>query len=43
MKSDEKKVYAKPILVRIDNIKNVTRDCPDFSCSIDVPPPPPAP
>jgi len=32
--------YEKPVLKRLDNIKDITFDCVGFSCSIAVPPPP---
>lgn len=35
--------YAKPVLVKHANLKAITFDCPDWSCSIVVPPPPAAP
>lgn len=42
MKHSEKMTYSKPMLKKIDNIKNITFDCVDFNCSIVVPPEPTA-
>jgi len=32
--------YEKPRLVRLENIKEVTFECPAWQCSVTVPPPP---
>lgn len=40
MKYGEKKSYEKPELEKLENIKHITFDCPEFACSIEVPPPP---
>lgn len=33
--------YKKPKLVKIDSLKDITFNCPQFQCSITIPPPPP--
>lgn len=40
MKHSEKMNYQKPLLTKLDNIRDITLDCPEFNCSIEVPPPP---
>jgi len=40
-KSDHREPYAKPELVRHDNLKDITFECPAWQCSVVVPPPPP--
>jgi hypothetical protein len=32
--------YAKPELVKQDNLKAITFECPNWQCSVAVPPPP---
>ena len=32
--------YAKPELVKQDNLKDITFECPNWQCSVTVPPPP---
>ena len=32
--------YAKPELVKRDNLKDVTFECPNWQCSVTVPPQP---
>lgn len=32
--------YSKPELVRHDNLKAITFECPEWQCSVTVPPPP---
>jgi hypothetical protein len=39
-KSDHREPYAKPELVKHSNLKEITFECPDWSCSVTVPPPP---
>ncbi|MHB8860087.1 MAG: hypothetical protein ACYC6Z_11510 [Thermoleophilia bacterium] len=39
-KSDHRETYAKPELVRHDNLKDITFECPNWQCSVTVPPPP---
>jgi len=39
-KSDHREPYAKPGLVKHDNLKEVTFECPDWQCSVTVPGPP---
>lgn len=34
--------YAKPELVKHDNLKAITFECPNWQCSVTVPPPPAA-
>lgn len=38
--SPKKSNYEKPMLTRLDNLKEITLECPEFQCSIAVPPPP---
>jgi len=33
-------IYAKPELTRHDNLKEITFECPQWQCSVTVPPPP---
>jgi hypothetical protein len=35
-----KKAYDKPVLVKHENLKEITFECPDWQCSVTVPPPP---
>lgn len=35
-------IYAKPELVRHENLKEITFECPQWQCSVTVPPPPAA-
>jgi len=32
--------YAKPVLIKHDNVKDITFECPNWQCSVTVPPPP---
>ena len=32
--------YAKPEMVKHDNLKDITFECPNWQCSVVVPPPP---
>ncbi len=32
--------YARPELVKQDSLKELTFECPDWQCSVTVPPPP---
>jgi hypothetical protein len=41
-KSDHRELYAKPELVKQDNLKDITFECPAWQCSVTVPPPPQA-
>ncbi|MHB1003593.1 MAG: hypothetical protein ACYC1B_07190 [Thermoleophilia bacterium] len=36
-KSDHREAYTKPELVRHDNLKAITFECPDWQCSVTVP------
>ncbi|MHB9053403.1 MAG: hypothetical protein ACYC5F_05380 [Thermoleophilia bacterium] len=38
----QKTTYVKPALIRLDNVKDITFECPSFTCSIYVPPSPSA-
>lgn len=40
MKDERKETYSKPELVRIANLKAITAECPNWQCSVTVPPPP---
>lgn len=42
-KSDLRAPYAKPELVKHENLKDITFECPEWSCSVVVPPAPPGP
>ncbi|MHB1361774.1 MAG: hypothetical protein ACYCW5_04135 [Thermoleophilia bacterium] len=35
--------YTKPAIKKHDNLKEMTFECPDWQCSVTVPPPPPNP
>lgn len=37
---DCREPYAKPELLAQDNLKDITFDCPQWQCSVVVPPPP---
>ncbi len=37
---DRREPYAKPQLARHENLKDVTFECPNWQCSVVVPPPP---
>jgi len=37
---ETRELYAKPELTRHDNLKDVTFECAEWSCSVVVPPPP---
>jgi hypothetical protein len=39
--SDHREPYAKPELVKHDNLKDITFECPNWQCSVTVPPEPP--
>jgi hypothetical protein len=32
--------YVMPQLVKIDNLREITLECPNWQCSVTVPPPP---
>gem|GEM_PF-3622050 len=36
----KKATYVKPAIIRLDNLKQVTFECPEWQCSVVVPPPP---
>lgn len=43
MKSQQaREPYAKPEVVRLDSLIEITFECPEWQCSVTVPPPPPA-
>ena len=35
-----KETYAKPEITRLACIKDITFECPEWQCSVTVPPPP---
>jgi len=35
-----KNEYVKPEIVKLENLKEVTFECPQWQCSVTVPPPP---
>ena len=37
-----KKAYEKPALVKHENLREITFECPDWQCSVTVPGAPPA-
>jgi len=37
-----KETYAKPEITRLGSIINITFECPEWQCSVIVPPPPAA-
>jgi len=39
-KNSKLKSYSKPELLRHDNLKEITFECPQWQCSVTVPPPP---
>ena len=39
-KNDHREPYAKPELVKHDNLKDITFECPNWQCSVVVTPPP---
>lgn len=36
----KKQAYEKPALIKQDNLKDITFECPDWQCSVIVPPAP---
>ena len=40
MESVKTTTYEKPALVRLGNLRDITFECPQFTCSILVPPAP---
>ena len=38
--SKQKETYEKPKLTRMENIRKITCECPDWQCSVVVPPEP---
>jgi hypothetical protein len=40
MEKSSRERYGKPQLKRIENLRDITRECPDWQCSVEVPPPP---
>ncbi|MHB8859749.1 MAG: hypothetical protein ACYC6Z_09765 [Thermoleophilia bacterium] len=40
MKKEQTKPYEKPALVKHENLKEITFECPAWQCSVTVPPPP---
>jgi hypothetical protein len=41
MKQAKKMSYEKPVLTRHENLKDITFECPNWQCSVTVPPEPP--
>lgn len=35
-----KKAYEKPTITRYENLKDITFECPNWQCSVTVPPAP---
>ncbi len=40
MKQEMKASYEKPVLSTHANLKDITFECPEWQCSVTVPPPP---
>jgi len=40
MKQAKKLSYEKPVLEKHSNLKDITFECPNWQCSVVVPPPP---
>ena len=40
--SDTRDSYTRPELVKRENLKAITFECPNWQCSVTVPPPPSA-
>lgn len=40
MKKAQSASYQKPVLTKHANLKDMTFECPDWQCSVVVPPPP---
>lgn len=40
VKKEQIKPYEKPALVKHENLKELTFECPAWQCSVTVPPPP---
>ncbi|GBE58257.1 hypothetical protein BMS3Abin01_01190 [bacterium BMS3Abin01] len=36
----KKEAYEKPVLIKHENLKEITFECPNWQCSVTVPPPP---
>jgi len=43
MKKALRKSYEKPVLTMHENLRDTTFECPEWQCSVVVPPPPPGP
>lgn len=39
-KTEAREPYVKPELVKHENLKDITFECPNWQCSVVVPPPP---
>ena len=35
-----RELYVTPVLVKHENLREITFECPDWQCSVTVPPPP---
>lgn len=40
---ETRETYAKPVLVKHSNLREITFECPEWQCSVTVPPPPTGP
>lgn len=40
IQTDAREPYAKPELIRQTSLKDITFECPEWQCSVVVPPPP---
>lgn len=38
---NKRELYERPVLVKHDSLREITFECPDWQCSVTVPPPPP--
>ena len=39
-KTKTRELYIRPVMVRLENLREVTFECPQWQCSVTVPPPP---
>lgn len=41
IETQTRKSYTKPVLAKLNSLKEITFTCPAWQCSVIVPPPPP--
>jgi len=39
-KKETREPYAKPVLSKLENVRDITFECPNWQCSVTVPPAP---